>query len=190
VGGRDGRRCESTGKRAAHEVQARVHLDSRIIGSYRIAHRLAPRIETQHASIVGSQHTRNACRATLKCAGTVKMDSIFAEFHFTDPKIKTAAALFIDKYRMAPRSLGHTVGMAVHDVGSFPVLTPGMVFALEPDLTIPDERLSVRIENVYLVTDTKVENLSPEAPVDIDGIERVMRGEGIAEQAGAKIAQP
>ena len=52
-------RCESTGKRAADEVQARRCLDSRIMDSYRIAHRLAPCIETQHASIVGYQHTLN-----------------------------------------------------------------------------------------------------------------------------------
>ena len=38
------------------------------------------------------------------------MDSIFAEFHFTDPKIKTAAALFIDKYRMALNRLGFIGG--------------------------------------------------------------------------------
>lgn len=137
---------------------------------------------------VESSMKPNVSAADISKEAVAKMDKIFAEFHFTDPKIKTAASQFIDKYRKAPRSLGHTVGMAVHDVGSFPVLTPGMVFALEPDLTIQDERLSVRIENVYLVTDTKVENLSPEAPVDIDGIEKVMREQGITEHAGAKIA--
>ncbi len=139
---------------------------------------------------VESSMKPNVSAADISKEAVAKMDRIFAEFHFTDPKIKTAAAQFIDKYRKAPRSLGHTVGMAVHDVGSFPVLTPGMVFALEPDLTIQDERLSVRIENVYLVTDTKVENLSPEAPVDIDGIERVMREQGITEHAAEAVAQP
>ena len=133
---------------------------------------------------VESSMKPNESVADISKKAVVKMDRVFAEFNFTDPKIKAAASLFIDKYRKGPSALGHTVGMAVHDVGSFPVLTPGMVFALEPDLTIPDERLSVRIENVYLVTDTKVENLSPEAPVDIDGIERVMRERGIAEHSG------
>lgn len=128
--------------------------------------------------------------ADISKEAVVKMDKIFADFPFTDPKIKTAAGLFIDKYRKGPRSLGHTVGMAVHDVGSFPVLTPGMVFAVEPDLTIPDERLSVRIENVYLVTDTSVENLSPEAPVDIEGIEKVMREQGITEHKAMDVAKP
>ncbi|MEO7043058.1 MAG: Xaa-Pro peptidase family protein [Gemmatimonadaceae bacterium] len=133
---------------------------------------------------VESSMKPNTSAADISKEAVTKMDRIFADFHFTDPKIKTAASLFIDKYRKGPSALGHTVGMAVHDVGSFPVLTPGMVFALEPDLTIPDERLSVRIENVYLVTDTKVENLSPEAPVDIEGIERVMRERGITEHDG------
>jgi Xaa-Pro aminopeptidase len=130
---------------------------------------------------VESSMKPNVSPADISKTAVAKMDSIFGEFHFSDPKIKAAAAAFIDKYRKAPRSLGHTVGMAVHDVGSFPVLTPGMVFALEPDLTIPDERLSVRIENVYLVTDTAVENLSPDAPVDMAGIERVMRETGLTE---------
>ena len=94
---------------------------------------------------VESSMKPNASVADISKEAVTKMDRIFADFHFTDPKIKTAASLFIDKYRKGPSALGHTVGMAVHDVGSFPVLTPGMVFALEPDLTIPDERLSVRM---------------------------------------------
>jgi Xaa-Pro aminopeptidase len=130
---------------------------------------------------VESSMKPNVSPADICKEAVAKMDKIYADFHFTDPKIKTAAGLFIDKYRRSPRSMGHTVGMAVHDVGTFPVLKPGMVFAVEPDLTIPDERLSVRIENTYVVTDTAVVNLSPEAPVEIDAIEKLMREPGITE---------
>ncbi len=117
-------------------------------------------------------------------AAAVKMDTIMAHFTFTDPKIKDAAQRMVESYRN-PRgnALGHTVGMETHDVSApFDVLLPGMAFALEPALTIPDERVYIRIENVYLVTATGVENLSAMAPVEPDAIERLMKEVGIGKK--------
>lgn len=107
-----------------------------------------------------------------------KMDRVIAEYRFTDPKIKAAATRFVNGYRSyRGTSFGHTVGMAVHDVNYPPgePLQPGVVFSLEPAFTIPDEKIYLRIENTYLVTRNGVENLSPEAPVDPDAIEKLMR---------------
>jgi Xaa-Pro aminopeptidase len=50
-----------------------------------------------------------------------------------------------------------------------------VVFSIEPAFTIPDEKIYIRIENTYVVTANGVENLSPEAPIDPDAIERLMR---------------
>ncbi len=135
-------------------------------------------------AVESSMKTKVPAREIVKDA-LVKMDKILAEFHFTDPRIKEAAERFVASYRNNPNrnSLGHTVGMEVHDVNMpFETLQPGMVFALEPALTIPDERIYIRIENTYLVTETGIENLSPQVPVEPDAIERLMREEGIGKR--------
>src|SRR5215510_3399258 len=46
-----------------------------------------------------------------------KMDAILSGFTFTDPKIRQAATQFVDRYRNSrSNSLGHTIGLEVHDV--------------------------------------------------------------------------
>ena len=75
---------------------------------------------------------------------------------FADPKVAEAArrafiALFGPE-RRAER-VGHWVGMEVHDVDADPegdVLQPGMVFTIEPALTIPEDRVYVRLEDVIV----------------------------------------
>lgn len=115
-----------------------------------------------------------------------KMDKVMATFTFADAKVKAAAVRFVDGYRRQTnaRSLGHMVGLETHDVSApFDVLQPGMIFTLEPALTIPEERIYIRIENVYLITPTGYENLSAMAPVETAAIERLMREEGIAKRS-------
>jgi Xaa-Pro aminopeptidase len=70
----------------------------------------------------------------------------------------------------------------VHDVGvPFEVLKPGMIFTIEPALTIPEERVYVRLEDTILITPTGYENLSATLPVEIEDIERLMSEEGLEE---------
>jgi len=81
--------------------------------------------------------------------------------------------------------LTHSVGMAVHDVGSYKgggIIPAGVVFALDPQLIIPEERLYIRVEDTVLVTEEGVENLSAPAPLDLDGVERVMKEEGMCQR--------
>ncbi len=48
-----------------------------------------------------------------------------------------------------PRSLGHSVGMEVHDVRNpTPTLEPGYVFTIEPQMTMEGGELSVRLEDM------------------------------------------
>ena len=77
----------------------------------------------------------------------------------------------------------HPVGMAVHDVGrvSRVPLEPGMVFTIDPMIWIPEEQLYIRIEDVALVTETGVENLSAFAPSTIKEIEKVIKEKGLTE---------
>ncbi|TAK14997.1 MAG: M24 family metallopeptidase [Acidobacteria bacterium] len=112
-------------------------------------------------------------------AALVKMDAIMSSYPFTDARIKTAATNFVENYRRQQpnaRSLGHNVGMEVHDVGGLqaPTLEPGRVFTIEPQFRIEEEHLGIRLEDMILITDTGYENLSAFVPIEIDDIERWM----------------
>ncbi|HEY2830333.1 MAG TPA: M24 family metallopeptidase, partial [Thermoanaerobaculia bacterium] len=117
-----------------------------------------------------------------------KMDAAIASHTFTQPKYRDAAVRFVDAWRrrLAPPApgapnrgggtLGHMVGMEVHDVPGPPhtTLLPGMVFTIEPALTIPEDRVYIRLEDMLVITDTGYENLSSFAPIEIEAIEKVM----------------
>ncbi len=128
-----------------------------------------------------------------------KMDAAMASHPFANPKFKEAAVRFVDSYRRridppppapgAPQrggggSLGHTVGMEVHDVNTphGDVLVPGMVFTIEPALTIPEDRVYIRLEDVIVMTATGYENLSAFAPIEMDAIEKLMAEPGMFEK--------
>jgi Xaa-Pro aminopeptidase len=77
----------------------------------------------------------------------------------------------------------HPVGMAVHDVGivrGVP-LRPGMVFTIDPMIWIHEERLYVRIEDMALVTETGVENLSGFVPSKLEEVEALIKEKGLIE---------
>ena len=84
----------------------------------------------------------------------------------------------------------HPVGMAVHDVGQVRgnvKLQPGMVFTIDPMIWIPEERLYIRIEDVAVVTETGVENLSAFVPTKISDVEKTIKEKGLTEFRPAKL---
>jgi Xaa-Pro aminopeptidase len=118
-----------------------------------------------------------------------KMDSVVAGYKFTQAKNREAAMRFVEPFRAeaqaAPTgrgaSLGHMVGMEVHDASlPYDELKPGMIFTIEPAITIPDDRVYVRLEDVILITPRGYENLSAMAPVDAADIEKLMAETGFA----------
>ncbi len=103
------------------------------------------------------------------------------------PQIKATAEGFVNRYRRNPNapargggSLGHSVGMEVHDVRNpTPTLEPGYVFTIEPQMTMESGELSVRLEDMILITETGYENLSAFVPIEIVDIERLMTQRGL-----------
>jgi Xaa-Pro aminopeptidase len=118
-------------------------------------------------------------------AAVVKMDAIMASFQFTDPKIKAAAEKFVEGYRgrTTARSLGHNVGLEVHDVGGLqaPTLEPGRIFTIEPAMIIEEDHIGIRLEDMILITDTGYENLSAFVPIGMAAIEKLMAEPGLSD---------
>ncbi|MEZ5345188.1 MAG: aminopeptidase P N-terminal domain-containing protein [Pyrinomonadaceae bacterium] len=77
----------------------------------------------------------------------------------------------------------HPVGMAVHDVGQIRgvKLRPGMVFTIDPMIWIREEELYIRIEDMALVTEDGVENLSAFVPSGMEEIEKTIAEAGLTE---------
>ena len=107
---------------------------------------------------------------------TTKMDRIVASWSFSSPKHRQAAERFVAQLRTSKRNaLGHFVGMEVHDVSKpIETLEPGMVFTIEPALTVPEDDVYIRLEDVILITPAGYENLSAFVPSDIDPVEKLM----------------
>ena len=72
--------------------------------------------------------------------------------------------------------LSHYVGLNVHDEGDYSVpLGPGMVFTIEPGIYIPEEKLGVRIEDMFYVdSNGKLIRLTESLPQTADEIGRLM----------------
>lgn len=71
-------------------------------------------------------------------------------------------------------SLGHWIGLDVHDVGGRAPIEPGTLFTIEPGIYIVEEQLGVRIEDDYLMTEAGAVRLSTRFPSDPDEIEALM----------------
>ena len=74
--------------------------------------------------------------------------------------------------------LGHSVGIDVHDPMDYAhtKLDKGMVFTIEPGIYIPEEKLGVRIEDVFYVDETgKLVDLIARLPHEPADVEAAMR---------------
>ena len=69
----------------------------------------------------------------------------------------------------------HSLGLDVHDVGSFEKpMQVGMVFTCEPGIYILEEELGIRLENDILVTTNGPSDLMKNIPIEADEIEELM----------------
>ncbi len=85
------------------------------------------------------------------------------------------AVAYLDRYGLGgfmPHGIGHFMGLDVHDVGDRSVpLAPGDVITIEPGIYIAAEKIGIRIEDDYLITETGTECLSVAIPKELHDIE-------------------
>jgi Xaa-Pro aminopeptidase len=108
------------------------------------------------------------------------MALVFARTKFSKPIYEQAARRLVDS---GGGVFSHTVGMAVHDVGSYRTgLKPGHVFSVDPQLRVPEENLYLRYEDTVVVTETGVENFTDFLPMELDDLERVVQEKGVVQK--------
>ena len=122
----------------------------------------------------------------IKLEAVKIMDDLLAKTKFSKPHHQTAARNFVESYRSGASNpdtyLGHWVGMATHDVGTYTgPLKPGMVFTIEPALRVPEEKIYIRLEDVIVITAAGADILSDFVPRDRAAIEKLMAEKGILE---------
>ncbi len=86
---------------------------------------------------------------------------------------KAMAAAGLKDSEMHPHGLSHHVGLDVHDLGGF-MMKPGMLITIEPGSYLKREGFGVRIEDVYLVTETGSECISSAIPREVEEIEALV----------------
>ena len=116
-----------------------------------------------------------------------KWEAIVADWAFTKDHYRQAAERFVAGFRRGVDAgrdrLGHGVGMAVHDVGlGDGVLSPGMVFTIEPQFRVPEERIYIRLEDVIVITEGGKRILTDFVPMEMDAIEQLMKEEGLLQR--------
>lgn len=72
--------------------------------------------------------------------------------------------------------LSHPVGMAVHDIGHYKdrPLQEGMVLSIDPSMWVRGRQIYVRVEDTIAVTADGIENLTGDAPLELDDVEQLV----------------
>ena len=109
------------------------------------------------------------------------MEAVFARSKFSKPAYEKAARTLVET---GGGVFSHTVGMAVHDVGSYAgaPLEPGQVFSIDPQLRVPEENLYLRYEDTIVVTNTGFENFTDFLTMELDDMERLVLEKGVVQK--------
>ena len=119
---------------------------------------------------------------------SAKVDAILAAHSFSNEAAGRATRNAFQKYAQRdkdtlssaqPFTLGHAVGMEVHDdvwekSALRNRLQPGEIFTIEPQIRFADDHTGMRIEDMLLITAAGVENLSANLPEDPEAIQALM----------------
>jgi Xaa-Pro aminopeptidase len=118
----------------------------------------------------------------------VTPDEVLARARDDMAKVLARTSFATESHRKAAEAmlafrghLQHPVGMTVHDPGTIwgQPFREGQVFAVDPMMWIPEERLYVRMEDTVLVTKDGIENFTAFLASTPDEIEAVMKQDGV-----------
>jgi Xaa-Pro aminopeptidase len=148
-------------------------------GHYRPAQREILQFVLEYRNAVMSRIRPGVSADAIRAEAKQAMDAVFARTHFSKPVYEAAARKLVET---GGGVFSHTVGMAVHDVGSYRgLLKPGQVFSIDPQLWVPEENLYFRYEDTVVVTETGVENFTAFLPTELDALEALAREKGIVQ---------
>jgi len=123
-------------------------------------------LAAQNAAIAALKPGMNMCQKGESSLYRIAYDYINS--HGKDLHGKSLGQYFI-------HGLGHNIGLDVHDPGDpCKPLQPGQVVTIEPGIYIPEEKLGVRIEDDFLVTESGHKFLSESLTRDPAEIEKIM----------------
>ena len=138
----------------------------------------SPRQREIYDIVLGAQHAAEQAFQSGKSVMTgMGPDSLFrAAYEYMNSHGKDLHGQPLGQYFV--HGLGHGVGLDVHDPTHYSQpLKPGMVITLEPGIYIPEEKLGVRIEDMYWVDPSgKLVKLTAALPSTADEVERAMKG--------------
>ena len=119
--------------------------------------------------------------AQIRQEAAKAMEPVFARTRFSKPVYEKAARTLVET---GGGVFSHTVGMAVHDVGTYAnaPLQPGQVFSVDPQLWVREENLYLRYEDTGVVTETGFENFTDFLPMELGDLERLVLEKGVVQK--------
>jgi len=148
-------------------------------GRYRPWQREILQFVLEYRNAVMSRIRPGVSAEAIQAEAKQAMEPVFARTRFSKPAYEAAARKLVET---GGGVFSHTVGMAVHDVGSYRgLLKPGHVFSVDPQLWVPEENLYFRYEDTVVVTETGVENFTAFLPTELDALEALAREKGIVQ---------
>lgn len=142
-----------------------------ITRTYPASGRFTERQRQIYALVLGAQ---KAAEAAFRPGQTTmrELQEVARRFMRESP-LRSRDGQTLDRFFI--HGLGHYVGLDVHDVGDYSKpLVPGVVITIEPGIYLPEEQIGVRIEDMYLVTETGLVKLSANIPSAPEEVERWM----------------
>ena len=127
----------------------------------------------EHHNLLLSLIRPHVTKAQVLAEAAEKLRPVVQARSWSKPVYRTAALRLLE----SPRPLSHGVGMPVHESAAWydRPMSPGLVFALDPELVVPEEELYIRVEDTVVVTEDGCENLTAGCPREIDEVEALLR---------------